>query len=787
MPDNEFRRGLDKFATIFALIVFGPFIVTVMAMAAFNAIAPFLPLALLVLSFGGAGYLYYRYRTSPFTIRREHEQEVLAWLARAEAQQQALPQNVHAELVARLRQLRPADSPALLDAMTAPAEAIYAEEFLRMLPPMPPVPLHPEKIYDEDYDRRTLKKGEEPPHRERRDAKGRPTTLELEEFKAFLIRFIDSTNDPQTTVTLFVETYAAFLATLLALLPAGGAAAASFTVPLIDFLPDAGRTVSAAIGVLFAQKIRNRQHFSTIREAFDRNQRTVSTAILKERDLAEGKTVNPDKFPGAARDLLEAYLAGTGLQPLFLLPVPFALPPEKRFEGHWIVARQGTGKTNALECLIAADLAEVAAGRASVVVIDSQGTTADTLLGRLSGLRAFAPGEALAGKLIYLEPDLEYPLALNIFDIGLADLGRLSASQREDIVASACEVVEFLFTGLLGGELSDNMTMLYKYLVPAMLAIPGADMNVFIELLDTDATRDRPVPEGYRKYRAHFARLEPEIRSFLETDYLKDAELVKTKAAVRRRLRAAMADTTFRRMFMQPANKLNLFSELQAGKVILVNTFPAKSYVEPFGRLILALLMQATRQRLEIDREARLPTYVYVDECQDYIAKEERIARYIDKCRKQNVGLVFANQRLANIENARVRNALSGVAIKFAGASDADDAELAELTATTADRIRQLPRGTFAAYVSGLTPRGIELQFPLSPLDRATQLSRAEWQQMRSAMRERYAVRYRAEQAPPADDSPAPPPPIPPQKPSDGAPRRKVDPPVPDDDYDPLQ
>ncbi|NOT44411.1 MAG: hypothetical protein HOP14_07410, partial [Acidobacteria bacterium] len=42
-----------------------------------------------------------------------------------------------------------------------------------------------------------------------------------------------------------------------------------------------------------------------------------------------------------------------------------------------------------------------------------------------------------------------------------------------------------LFTGLLCGELSDNMTMLYKYLVPAMPAIPGADMNTFIDLLDT--------------------------------------------------------------------------------------------------------------------------------------------------------------------------------------------------------------------------------------------------------------------------------------------------------------
>jgi hypothetical protein len=323
----------------------------------------------------------------------------------------------------------------------------------------------------------------------------------------------------------------------------------------------------------------------------------------------------------------------------------------------------------------------------------------------------------------------------------MAEMGKLTEAQREDIVSSACEVVEFLFTGLLGGELSDNMTMLYRYLVPAMLAIPDADMSTFIELLDTESGRDRSVPAGFQKHRQHFGRLDADIRSFLETDYLRDVELVKTKAAVRRRLRAALADTMFRRMFMQPRNKLNLFRELQSAKVILVNTYPAKSYVEPFGRLILALLMQATRQRLEIDREQRMPTFVYVDECQDYIAREDRIARYIDKCRKQHVGLVFAHQRLSNIESPRVLNALSGVSIKFSGSSDADASELAGFVGTTAEHIRNLPRGRFA-QVSGVTPQGIDLDFPLSPLEQAPRLNRTAFEALRVEMRQKYGARY---------------------------------------------
>jgi hypothetical protein len=747
-PENIF----ETVGAIWATIVFVPLFVVIIIAGIIEAISPALPFVALAATVSGAAYAYYRYENSPLTIRRRHEQEVLDLLTRAEEQQRALPRAIDDELIRS--QLRRRDQ--FLDhpstfAFLAPAQALYAEDFLRMLPPMPPVPLEPERVYDIDYDRRTLKKGEEPPYRERRDGKGRPTTLDLEEFKKFLFRYVSSTTDPIRTVSLFAETYADFVAVLSSHLPpVAPSPSPPLNVPLIDFLPSAGAVVTEAASVFWRPEVREKHHFSTVRHAFNRNRQKVSESLLRERDVAEGKVVNPEKHPGSNRDVLDAYLAGTELHPLFLMPVPFALPPAKRFEGHWIVARQGSGKTNALECLIEADLQEVIAGRASVVVIDSQGTTDDTLLGRLSTQKLFAPGQPLDGKLIYLEPDLDFPLALNIFDIGLTDMGRLTASQREDIVSSACEVVEFLFTGLLGGELSDNMTMLYKYLVPAMLVIPDADMNTFIELLDTDTTRERPIPRGYQKYRPYFTVLEPEILSFLETDYLRDFELVKTKAAVRRRLRAAMADTTFRRMFMQPRNKLNLFRELQTGKVILVNTFAARSYVEQFGRLILALIMQATRQRLAIDRSHRMPTYVYVDECQDYIANEERIAKYIDKCRKQNVALIFANQRLANIENPKVRNALSGMAIKFAGTSDADDADLAALTLTTADHVRQLPKGTFAAYVSGLTPRGIDVKFPLSPFEKAPCMTRREWEDMRWTMRDKYAVHHGASQHQPS-------------------------------------
>ncbi|MBN9309668.1 hypothetical protein [Devosia sp.] len=738
-PDPEVERGM----VIIGLLVGIP-IVGLFALAALlKVIGPYLPILLVLLLVGLGIYGYLKFRSSPLTVRREHEAEVLDLLGRAEQQQRSLPEDFPRDLMVKAFETRGISGASLPPMTYGVLQAIYAEEFLRTLPPMPGVPLEPERVYDVEYDRRTLKKGEEPPYRLRTDSRGRPTSLELEAFKDWLHRFVASTTNVDATLYHFANLFADCVGEPLKASLAIGGGAGDFTVPLVDLLPDAKRTLTRMIAPLFDRKARDWHHFSSVRDAYERNRERISTTELRLRDLAIGAVLDPTDFSGSGREAIDAYLADTPLLALLLAPIPFAVPLAKRFEGHLIVARQGSGKTNALECLIARDLEEVAAGRASVVVMDSQGLAADTLIGRLATLDAFSPGRPLHDKLIYLEPDIEFPLALNIFDIGLRQMGRLTATQREDIVSSAIEVVEFLFTGLLGGELSDNMTMLYRYLVPAMLAIPNADMNTFIELLDSDGGRDQ-VPAGFAKYRHHFADLEPEVRSFLEQDYIRDVELLKTKAAVRRRLRAALADTTFRRMFTQPRNKLNLFTELQSAKVILVNTYPAKTYVEQFGRLILALLMQATRQRLEIDRDQRMPTFVYLDECQDYIAREDRIARYIDKCRKQNVGLVFAHQRLANIESPKVLNALAGVSIKFSGVSDADASDLAAMVGSTADHIRALARGQFAAFVSGVTPHAVDITFPKSPLEHADRISAAAFAARRTEMRAKYATQYGA-------------------------------------------
>src|SRR3954452_9602031 len=82
-----------------------------------------------------------------------------------------------------------------------------------------------------------------------------------------------------------------------------------------------------------------------------------------------------------------------------------------RFEHMHVLAGSGHGKTQTLQYLIAShDLAEVAAGKRSVIIIDSQGE----MINKILHLAELSPAlKELSERLVYIDPtDMEFPPAL---------------------------------------------------------------------------------------------------------------------------------------------------------------------------------------------------------------------------------------------------------------------------------------------------------------------------------------------------------------------------------------
>ena len=320
-----------------------------------------------------------------------------------------------------------------------------------------------------------------------------------------------------------------------------------------------------------------------------------------------------------------------------------------------IVAGSGHGKTQTLQSLILRDLHKVARGDASIIVMDSQ----SDLINTIASLNVFAPDQPLADRLVLIDPtDLEWPVALNLFDAGLERLDQYGALERERLTNSILELYDFVLGSLLDAGMTQKQTVIFRYITRLLLHIPQATIHTLRELLEDG---------GGDKYQAYINKLEGSARAFFDNEF-NGKEFVATKRQVVRRLYGILENQTMERMFSHPKSKLDLFNEMNAGKVILINT--AKDLLkeqgtEILGRFFIALIAQAAQERAVLPKDQRLPTFVYIDEANDYF--DRNIGIILSQARKYNVGMVLAHQFLGQLEPRLHEAIAANTSIKFAG------------------------------------------------------------------------------------------------------------------------
>ena len=170
-----------------------------------------------------------------------------------------------------------------------------------------------------------------------------------------------------------------------------------------------------------------------------------------------------------------------------------------------------------------------------------------------------------------------------------------------------------------------------------------------------------------------------------------------------------LENQTFERMFANPQSKFDMFTELNAGKLILINTSKSllkEQGTEIFGRFFVALIAQAAQERAVLRQQDRLPAMIYIDEAQDYF--DANIGVILSQARKYRVGMVMAHQYLGQLSNGLQEAFEANTSIKLAGGVSARDARtLASQMHATPELIQQQPKGTFATYLRGLTDKAV--------------------------------------------------------------------------------
>ncbi len=502
------------------------------------------------------------------------------------------------------------------------------------------------------------------------------------------------------------------------------------SLPLSELYPRVADFLAIALGQFSADDPTGHGNhlFARLSRALITNQCSASGYTL---DLIESgavrnpKLINPLDSELEPQQLCNTYLRDTPLLQVFNAEVPFVLPAETRFSGHWIIAPSGRGKTTLLHCMFLDDLTR----DASLIVMDSKGDLIDPI-------KQLA---AVKDRLLLIEPDADFAFALNPLDVS------------SSTVTQAVAMIEYVMAGLLDAKFTSLQSALFRNVVPAIVeAIPRPTFETFKSVMIKGLPRE--CLSGVNAHARNF--FEDRETGFYSKTY------ESTRKEIVWRLDYLMTNPVLRAMFSAVQTKLDIGREMDAGRIIIINNSKAiltDEGAEFFGRFFIALIARAAQQRAGRRAQDKKPCYVYIDECQTVIAKDTRIPILLDECRSQKIALILAHQRTAQL-TAPVLDAVTNCAIRMAN-SDDEAKYLAEKLRINADTLRSLPKGTFAAFVRDLTKSGLPLSIPYTDMSKLPKMTMAEQQAIRDRMRDQFSL----SSVPPRGGQPVAPPPELPQ------------------------
>lgn len=346
---------------------------------------------------------------------------------------------------------------------------------------------------------------------------------------------------------------------------------------------------------------------------------------------------------------------------------------------------------------------------------------------------------ALADKLVIIDPnDVDFPAAINMFAMNEERMASYGSAEREKVQNSAIELYEHFFSELLGAELTARQGMVFKYLARLMLEIPDATIITLRDLMD-DA----------KPFIPYMDKLSGSARVFFAREFFHPS-FNATKKQISKRLWGVLSTPAFERLFSSPESKIDLFQLLNDGHVILINT--AKDLLKEngaslYGRFFISMLTQAIMERSVIPEDERTPTFIYIDECQDYF--DANVELLLAQGRKYKTGLSLAHQHMDQLTVSERASVLANSSIKLAGGVNAKDAKiLATEMGCKPEFLQSMYKADdnseteFALWVRNHIREAVKVKVPIGMLETLPSMSDAAFEHIRENNRQLYGWKY---------------------------------------------
>jgi hypothetical protein len=204
-----------------------------------------------------------------------------------------------------------------------------------------------------------------------------------------------------------------------------------------------------------------------------------------------------------------------------------------------------------------------------------------------------------------------------------------------------------------------------------------------------------------------------------------------TKSSIYTRLQSLLNSSIFSRL-VSPHATLDLEHELNNGKFIIMNLSRGgigKDVSSAFGRLVMAQVKNIGFRRQALPKSARATTFVFIDECQNFIG--ESIEHTLTELRKYGVHLLLANQVYGqHMTTSLTKIIMSCTNIKFVGENDPESLRpMAKQVKTSVEELQKLTVGKFCAHVKkrGKTTSSFVFKAPTYLLENNHSMTSSDW------------------------------------------------------------
>lgn len=326
------------------------------------------------------------------------------------------------------------------------------------------------------------------------------------------------------------------------------------------------------------------------------------------------------------------------------------LLPLYAFKKHWyIVSSSWWGKSEFIKLLFYRELI-TKKPKGSLILIDPHGDLAEEIA-KLKPIK----NRKLANRVVYIDPSLDpnHSPSINPFEI---------TDRSEKNIALMTQELKSIFSVLLQkANLTGQMDAILSPCIATLLRRPNSSFSDLQRFMDDDNNHDLV------EYWASSSNLQ---HSLLFQTKFHSKLYAATKHGLYTRLQVLLNEPVFQNLISNKTT-LDLKKLINQKKIILFKLSLWESWsesVQSYGRFIVGLLRIIAFQRSNIPQPFRTPTYLFIDEFQNFLSED--IEKALTQLRKYWLHLILANQYIGQQISPAVQKTLFASDVIIAGKNE---------------------------------------------------------------------------------------------------------------------